>query len=345
MRDDGVALRQNSERKTSVSQAPARVDNRKSARSTPSATIEILISIHPTIREINPRDWNRLIDGNALAAHGWLLAAEQCWRARWQALYFPLHLEPVSRYWTPSKPKAGRRGLPLSFVQVSTEEAPVRDLLVRRGYLSTRNVPVALMDIPWRSLDAYLSSLPGKRRREFRREMRRNREAGVEIALLDSHTGLEDRLLALFEENARSHRSIGFPFGRQLFEALQEHMAAGSRLFVARKAGEIVGVYLVLRDGSTAVAFAVGVDGEQSDDFTYFQLVYYGLIEHAIQHGIDRVYFGRGMYAAKVRRGCRLLDCFTYTRVSGVGRWLRAPLYGLASAWNRAKVSLELRKS
>ena len=76
MRDDGVALQQNSERKTSVSQAPALVDNR-------------------TIREINPRDWNRLIDGNALAAHGWLLAAERCWRARWQALYFTLHLEGV----------------------------------------------------------------------------------------------------------------------------------------------------------------------------------------------------------------------------------------------------------
>ena len=241
--------------------------------------------------------------------------------------------------------EADRRGLPLSFAQALEEERELLGLLRRRRYLSSRNVPVAVMDVRWPSIDAYLADMSGKRRRDFRREMRRNHEAGVEVEILESSEGLQDRLLDLLEENSRSHGSIGFPFSRELFAELERNMAARARVFVARKAGAVIGAYVVLIEGTRAVAYAVGVDAEQGGDFTYFQLVYYGFIEYAIANGIERIDFGRGMYAAKLRRGCRLRDAWIYTRTSGARRWLSAATYSFASVWNRAKVSLETRRA
>jgi hypothetical protein len=114
-------------------------------------------------------------------------------------------------------------------------------------------------------------------------------------------------------------------------------------VFVARKGAAIVGAYVMLVEGPFAIAFAIGVDPGEIDDYTYFRLGYYASVEYAAAHGIERIYFGRGMYAAKLRRGCRLIDAWTYSRANGPIRLWTAPAYALATVWNRAKVAREIR--
>ena len=50
-----------------------------------------MVSVHPSIRDIDACEWNRLAGDNAFASHGWLLTIETCWRARFESLYFTLH--------------------------------------------------------------------------------------------------------------------------------------------------------------------------------------------------------------------------------------------------------------
>lgn len=234
--------------------------------------------------------------------------------------------------------EADRRRLPLSFVQVLDSESELRATLSDRGYGFVENVPIAWMDAHWPSLQAYFEHLPSKRRREYQREQRRNIEDGTQIEIIRSCQGSEERLFGLLEANAHRHASAGFPFEGNVLTELLGNMGSDAIIFVARKQERITGVYLVLRRGATAIAFAVGVDGETSgDDFTYFRLVYYQLIEYAIAQGIGRIYFGRGMYETKIRRGCRLAGSRIYTRSQGTQRFKTAAWYPIASWWNRHK--------
>jgi hypothetical protein len=102
----------------------------------------------------------------------------------------------------------------------------------------------------------------------------------------------------------------------------------------------------VLQQERTAFAVAVGVDPAlAADDYTYFQITYYSTIEQAIRSGISQIYFGRGAYDAKVRRGCSLSDTWLYSRVRGTPRLAVGGWYRLSSAWNHRKLPAHVRKA
>jgi predicted N-acyltransferase len=241
--------------------------------------------------------------------------------------------------------EADRLGLSLSFAQVLDEEVELCSLLVERGYLTSRNVPIASLDVRWSSMDEYFHSLPRRHRKTFRRESRRNAEAGVTIQIQKSCSGLEERLLELLDNNAQTHGGLHCPFRPEIFSELESSMAGDALWFLARKGGAISGVLLGLRHQNSLVAFAVGVDNELGKgDFTYFQLCYHCLIDYAMSHGIKRIDYGRGMYPIKVRRGCRLSGASLYTRMKGRYRTVASLWYSVASLWNRYKLPPSLRR-
>ena len=122
-------------------------------------------------------------------------------------------------------------------------------------------------------------------------------------------------------------------------------MGADALWFVARKAGRATGVCLALRKENRLVAFAVGVDRKASRrDFTYFQIGFYGLIEHAVQQGIGSIDYGRGMYPIKTLRGCRLIGSSIYARQTGPRRLIRSLWFPIASLWNRYKLPSKIRQ-
>jgi len=242
--------------------------------------------------------------------------------------------------------EADRRRLPLAFAHALDEQCELQALLEERRYLRSRNVPIALMDVRWASLADYFNSLPAKRRREFRRERRRNADAGVEIEALGGTRAPADRVYELLQDNARRHHSPPPPFGPEAFGELGRNMGDGVMVLVARKGESVSGAFVALEHGRAAIAYAVGVDPALGgEDFTYFNLVYYSLIERAIARGLDRIYFGRGMYSVKTRRGCRLSGASIYLRTRGaLSRTLSRPWLALASAWNRSKLPAEVRR-
>ncbi len=234
--------------------------------------------------------------------------------------------------------EADRRGLLLSFVQTLDREADLRALLERRGYLTSWNVPIAVMDVPWRSMDEYWEHLPAKRRREARRERRRNRESGTQVTVGSSDPAEDERCRELLDAKARQYGASGMAYGPTFLAELRANLNSRAPCLTARRDGAVSGANLVFGQGDALTAFAVGVDPKLGgDDFTYFELVYYSLIEHAITTGVRRIDFGRGMLDVKVRRGCRLENASIHTRVFGLPRVLYKAWYKVASAWNRRK--------
>lgn len=241
--------------------------------------------------------------------------------------------------------EAATRRLRLSFTEVLDEERELQTLLRDRRYLRSRNVPVAALDLRWASFDDYLESLPSKSRREFRRQITRNRNAGVVVEPVESVAGLEDRLSALVDLNARKHNAFSFGLGPGFFAELRRAFGSNVRIFVARKSARVVGVCVMLVQDRVAFPIVVGVEPASGSDYTYFHIAYNVPVAEAIASGVQRMYYGRGMYDLKVRRGCVLIDAWIYARGSRSSRIAIASWFALASMWNRSKLSPRARRA
>ena len=217
--------------------------------------------------------------------------------------------------------------------------------LHERGYLRCANVPVAVLDVRWASFDAYLDDLPQRTRSEFRRQMKHNRAAGTVIDVADTMQNYDRRALELFDANQWKHSGLRFAFDEHSFASFDTHMRDRAKLFTATKDAALTGACLVLNQGSCGYAVAVGIDQARAgDDYTYFHLTYNSTIADAIASGVRRVYYGRGLYEVKLRRGCTLENTWLYSRASGAGRVATAAWFGLASFWNRLKLPPRARR-
>lgn len=201
-----------------------------------------------------------------------------------------------------------------------------------------------MLDVEWNSFDAYLDRLSGKRRREFKRQINRSREDGTVVEISDRPPEDDGRLLALLDDNARRHNSASFAFGPGWLSMLAGQADMRIRLGTATRNGRVTGVSLMLVLGDAGYATAVGVDHAAGGEFTYFQVLYNALIADAIDLGLRRLYYGRGMYDVKLRRGCTLETTWIVTRAAGARRMATAAWYRLASSWNRYKLPRRARQ-
>ena len=237
------------------------------------------------------------------------------------------------------------RGVELSFVHLMDRERELARQLRERGYLRCANVPVAVLEVRWATFEAYLDDLPQRTRSEFRRQMKHNRAAGTIVDCGGMMQIYDRRALELFDANQWKHSRLRFAFDERSFASLDTHMRGRAKLFTATKDSALTGACLVLSQGTSAYAVAVGIDQARAgDDYTYFHLTYNSTIADAIASGVRRVYFGRGLYDVKLRRGCSLENTWLYSRASGAGRVATAAWFGLASFWNRLKLPPRARR-
>jgi hypothetical protein len=69
-------------------------------------------------------------------------------------------------------------------------------------------------------------------------------------------------------------------------------------------------------------------------DFTYFNIAYYRPIMDAILNQTDRLYYGRGFYRLKARRGCVTKNLYMYYKSFNGLRNIAIRLwFGFISTW------------
>jgi predicted N-acyltransferase len=240
---------------------------------------------------------------------------------------------------------ARQRRLNLNFVHLMQHERELAEALQTRDYLQHVNVPVAVLDIGWTSFDAYLDHLPPRTRSEFRRQIKHNRAAGTTVDLVASMAPHDREVLSLFDANRWKHNRLRFAFDERCFASLDQHLHGRAKLLTATKGGSLTGACLVLEQGVCSYAVAVGIDQHRAAaDYTYFHLTYNSVIADAIHSQRRRVYFGRGLYDVKLRRGCTLENTYVYSRASGAGRIATAAWFRLATSWNRLKLPPRARR-
>jgi predicted N-acyltransferase len=194
------------------------------------------------------------------------------------------------------------------FLNITDDEVQLIKSLKQRGYYQSLDLPSNFIDIKWSSFEGYLQYLSGKYsniKRTIKHELNRNRKSGVVIVQFENLNGYEERLLELVKMNHFKYNSTMFPFKQNYIQRIKNNFGNNAVIYAAMKDGIIIGVSVELRRGKEAFFASTAVDHELSqNDFTFFNIGYYEPLKYAIQCRLSRIYFGRGLYESKARRGC-----------------------------------------
>jgi len=197
-------------------------------------------------------------------------------------------------------------------------------LLSERGFVRTASLPVAVLDLPFRSQDEYLASLSAKMRSDLRRKMRQS-GADVQIDVQGNAERFERDIEALYAATrARSRADYGefdaLPPG--FLTALLAAMGSAAKLVITRVGDRIAGFNVLLTHGRRAVAYKIGLDATLARQHNLYFLNWLWMVRHCIAGGYTELEMGQTTYGLKTRLGCRLEPSWIYFRH-------RSP------AWNR----------
>jgi hypothetical protein len=173
------------------------------------------------------------------------------------------------------------------------------------GVIETEPNMVLTVDPAWRSYEGYLQGLTSKYRSDIKNRVHRKfADSSASIEPLDDVAAYEGELQSLY---LQVHGNAGLrPFTVPSAYWPELCAASGARVFVARRAGRMIGFIVSLIDGETAFAYHIGFDREAAGEGVpvYLRLLHASLA-HAIESGARRVSFGRTALEPKARLGCR----------------------------------------
>ncbi len=239
--------------------------------------------------------------------------------------------------------EVSKQKLPVGFINVMDHESELIEMLNSRGYNKSVHIPLNFMDVRWSSFDGYLRYVGGmskKAKKSVRNEINRNRKEGTVIKELDVPDEYEERLYELL--NIHSYKRNGRPFGfsRDFFHELKSNLGHDVVFYVSWKASLLTGVSVDLWRNGTLHGLMIGVDSSlPRNDYTYFNLAYYRQIMDAVLKQTRRLYYGRGAYEAKARRGFKTANLYIYYKTfSKTKNMIPKPWFVLLSTWNRYKL-------
>ncbi|WP_053704799.1 GNAT family N-acetyltransferase [Streptomyces sp. WM6368] len=200
-----------------------------------------------------------------------------------------------------------------SFLWESGADEDLHRALADHGYLEfLSDLEYDLDTGPSTSLEEYLGTLERKRRNVARAEIRKFAEGGMRVErITDPDPAVLARCAELSEGQQKKY---GLPVDRaameRLFTALVAAPRLGPALYVVRReeteGADFGGFLLCLEAGGVLHPKFLGFDDAAvGATYSYFNLVFYHLVELAVGGDAHRIAYGMGSADAKRLRGCR----------------------------------------
>jgi predicted N-acyltransferase len=205
------------------------------------------------------------------------------------------------------------------FAFVSEFDDDLFDSFHNYGYQKIIGMTTCYLDIKWNNFDDYILSLKSKARTNVRREIKKCIENGITIQeaelgnLTEKLDELYNNLFLKYNKNAIKI------FDSDFFNKLNLYAKDKTKLFIAKKNGEIIGFSLSLchKDVMDVVWVGFNYDSQSKTDFSYFNLTYYVPIRWGIENGIKKMYYRLTMEKIKLDRGCNLETTFFFVKYHG----------------------------
>jgi Acetyltransferase (GNAT) domain len=204
--------------------------------------------------------------------------------------------------------EARTNGSALMSVKSLDRSADVLDsILKKHGYGRVTSVPLVMLDLPFRDLDAYLNSLPKKTGAYLRRKMRGAEKVRIEYRT--SIAGLEPAIKALFDNTLRQSKVNHGDFqelGADYFPRVVEGMGDKAQIMLCWQGSELLSFQLALFGADRLLAKQIGMKYPEARDLNLYFVNWLKLIEFAIDNKIPSIEMGATTYATKLLFGGHL---------------------------------------
>lgn len=188
-------------------------------------------------------------------------------------------------------------------------------LMARHRFAAVPTLPVAILHLPFPDEAAYIASLAGPFRNEIRRKLKSLKS--VEVSFPATIDGLEDEIVALFEET-KSHRKADYDdfdnvpprYFRAVFEALGER----ARLMVCRVGGTLASFNIFLLEEDRIIGKYLGMRYPLAREHNLYFLNWMLVARICMAEGKQWMQSGHTGYRVKVRLGSKLKRSWVYFR-------------------------------
>ena len=218
--------------------------------------------------------------------------------------------------------KADKSAL-LAVKSLDRSEEVLGAVLGRHSYKRVTSVPLAMLDLPYFSLDHYLDSLPDKTGSYFRRKMRSAKKVRIEYR--SSIAGLEAKIAELFDSTLKQSKVDYGDFEKldpDYFPRVVHGMGDKAQLMLCWQGEELLSFQLFLVGRDRVLAKQIGMKYPQARDLNLYFVNWLKLIEFAIERRIPCVEMGATTYATKILFGGYLERRWLHFRFRG-GLWNR----------------------
>jgi hypothetical protein len=196
-------------------------------------------------------------------------------------------------------------------------------VLGQHSYKRATSVPLAMLDLPYFSLDHYLDSLPEKTGSYFRRKMRSAKKVRIEYR--SSIAGIEAKIAELFANTLKESKVDYGDFEKldpDYFPRVVHGMGDKAQLMLCWQGDELLSFQLFLVGRDRVLAKQIGMKYPQARDLNLYFVNWLKLIEFAIERRIPCVEMGATTYATKILFGGYLERRWLHFRFRG-GLWNR----------------------
>ncbi|MBT3407427.1 hypothetical protein HOD20_01715 [archaeon] len=165
---------------------------------------------------------------------------------------------------------------------------------------------LAYLDNKFETFYDYEMSMKSRDRKRVRREIKKNKESGVEIIRLNDISGYEKIFAELFLNMLEKYNDTESLKDEEYFKNLNKYLKGKFTAYIAKLDGEIIGFQITLGK-EYKHGYMVGLNHEKTkDNFTYFNLCYYNPIEDMIKEKSKIMFKGFTHLYLKQKRGSKL---------------------------------------
>jgi len=209
------------------------------------------------------------------------------------------------------------------------QDRPYEPVLNELGYQFLPCLPIATLDIPWKTPDEYLSSMKSYYRSKLQRHLRINQSNAIRHELRDNFDDLAEVLWQQWRV-VRDHATEynGETLTPDFYKVFSLKFGERSKVILFYCQDELVGHALLLLDGDTLRWRNFGRTKAESDSLYIY--VCHKVVETAINLGVKRLDMGVTTYAIKRDFGASIASRKIALRVSwNIFNNLSAKVYSL----------------
>ena len=188
-------------------------------------------------------------------------------------------------------------------------------LMAQAKFAAVPTLPVALLHLPFADETAYIASLAGPMRNEIRRKLKHLKD--VEVSFPATIDGLEDEIVALFEET-KSHRKADYDdfdnVPPRYFRSVLEALGPRARLMVCRIGGVLASFNIFLIEDDRIIGKYLGMRYSLAREHNLYFLNWMLVARVCMAEGKTWMQSGHTGYRVKVRLGSKLKRSWVYFR-------------------------------